>query len=136
MASPTIFGREPAAILASVTAVLSLLVGFGALEVIGLSSAADVGIVGAVLAAISAIYLAFATNESLLAPIVQLFKAGAALGAIYGLNLSAEESGLAILAIEAVFTAWHRDQVVPLTVNKTFARVEPEVARTDNYLAA
>lgn len=127
-----IFGREPAAILAGIQAIIALLIGFGALAPIGLAGAGDAVIVSAVLSAAFAVYLAFATNETLLAPVVELFKAGTALAAVYGLNLTAEQSALAITAIQGVITAWHRGNVVPLVGKKTLKRVDPYEAVAEN----
>lgn len=109
-----IFGREPAALIGALQGVLALLVGFGALEPIGLSTQTDLAVVVGVLTAASAVYLALVTNETLLAPAVELAKAALALGAIYGLAITAEQTSLVIAALTAVLAAWHRGQVIPV----------------------
>lgn len=119
-----IFGREPAAIVGMIQAVLALLVSFGLLDFVGIDTDADLAVVIGVVGALSALYLAYATSETLLAPVVEVIKAGLALGAIYGLNISDEKTGLLIAAVTAIFAAWQRGQVVPLD-NPTFATVDP-----------
>lgn len=109
-----IFGREPAAIVASIQAVLVLAVSFGWLEGVGLDSQDDVALVVAVLTALAAVLLAYITSETLLAPVVELFKASLALAAIYGLSITEEQTGMVISAIVAVFAAFHRTQTSPL----------------------
>jgi hypothetical protein len=111
-----ILGREPAAIVGAVQAVLVLGVSFGWFAGIGLHTQGDVALVVAVLAGIGAIILAIATSETLLAPVVELFKASLALGAIYGLHITTEQTGLAIATITAIITAFQRTQVSPTVV--------------------
>jgi hypothetical protein len=77
-----------------------------------------------VLAALSAAYLAYVTNETLLAPVIETFKAGLALATIYGLAITTEQTGMAIAVITAIFAAFQRTQVSPLN-NPTFKYIEP-----------
>lgn len=114
-----LFGREPAAVVASIQAVLALGVSFGWFAGIGLKGQDDVALVVTVLSALAALYLAYVTSETLLAPVIELFKAALALGVIYGFNISTEQTGLAIAAITAVFAGFQRTQVSPL-VNPSF----------------
>ncbi len=109
-----LFGREPAAIVGAIQAVLALGVSFGWFEFIGLKGQTDVAIVVAVLAALSAAYLAYVTNETLLAPVIEVFKASLALAAIYGLALTTEQTGMAIAVITALIAGFQRTQVGPL----------------------
>lgn len=117
-----IFGREPVAYVGLVQVVLALLVSFGWLEFIGLRGQADVGLVVGVLSGIAALYLAFVTNETLLAPAVEAVKALLSLGVIYGLHLTAEETGLLISVVVAVIAFFHRGAVFPVR-NPSFDRV-------------
>lgn len=100
--NPQIFGREPAAIVAAIQAVLALLIGFGTLEPIGLSTQTDLAVVMGVVGAVAALYLAYVTSETLLAPVVEVLKASLALGAIYGLAITAEETALLIATVTAI----------------------------------
>lgn len=99
-----IFGRQPVVWIAAIQAVLSLLVSFHALKAIGINGPDDVMLVAGVLNAAGAAYLAFGTTETMLATLIELFKAGAAFAAIYGLNLTGEQSGIAVLTITALFS--------------------------------
>lgn len=109
-----IFGREPAAIVAAIQTVLVLAVSFGWLSFLGLDTQADVAVVVGVLAALGALVLAYVTSETLLAPVIELFKAALALAAIYGFQISVEQTGMAISVIVALFAAFHRTQTSPL----------------------
>lgn len=108
-----IFGRQPVAIIAAIQTVLLLLVSFGALAPIGLRGPDDVLLVAGVLNGLAAVYLAYGTTETLLAPVVETFKAALALATVWGLSLSAEQSGLAVAAITAVFALVHQDRTSP-----------------------
>lgn len=118
----TIFGREPAAIVGAIQAFLALAISFGWLSGIGISTQNDLAIVMAVVAAGSAVYMAWATNESLLAPVIEAFKALLALGAIYGLHLSNDQTGLAVAAITSILALYQRGKVTYLS-DPTFAHV-------------
>lgn len=114
--SKQIFGRQPVVIVAAIQAVLTLLVSFHALDGIGLNGADDVLLVAAVLNAAGAVYLSLSTTETLLAPLIELFKAGVALAAIWGLNLTGEQSGLAVVTITAAFALLHQPKTSPQAV--------------------
>ena len=124
-----IFGREPAAIVGAIQAVLALAVSFGWLEFIGLKGQNDVALVVAVVAALAAVYLAYVTSETLLAPVIELFKAALALAAIYGLSITTEQTGMAIAAITAVFAFLQRSQTAPLP-SPTFKYISPDDTHT------
>lgn len=116
---------EPAAVLAAVQSILAVLVGFGALNFIGLDSQTDVVIVASALSAAGALFLAYSTDKTALAPAIELFKALLAVGAIYGLHLTDEQSSLAVVAIQTVLGLFHRSQVTPLVGDsKTFDTVD------------
>lgn len=119
-----IFGREPAAIIATIQAVLALLIGFRALDFIGLRGQDDLALVMAVVCGLSALYLAYVTSETLLAPVIEVIKAALALGVIYGLQINAEQTALLIAAVTAIIGGWQRGQVSPL-VHPTFEVIAP-----------
>lgn len=110
----TIFGREPAAIIGAIQAGLVLVVSFGWLDGIGISGQDSIAIVVGVLSALAAVYLAWKTSETLLAPIIQLFQAFLSLAAIYGFHLSNDQTGFVIAAITSVAALFHRTQTTPL----------------------
>lgn len=109
-----IFKREPAAYVALIQAALALAVAFGWLKGLGLNTQQDVGLVVGVLSALAAVYLAWVTSATLLAPVIEATKAGLALGVIYGLNISLEQTGLLIAFITVAVGFFQRTQVTPL----------------------
>lgn len=109
----TLFG-EPVAIVAALQTIATMLLSFGALDFIGLHSQHDLAVVSIALNAVAALYLAFKTHRTLLAPVVELFKALVVVATIYGYNLSTEHSGVIIAAITAVLALFHQSQVSPL----------------------
>lgn len=108
-----LFG-EPIAIVGVIQAALVMALTFGWLAFIGLDTQGDVALVVVVLTTGSGIYLAFVTSSTLLAPVVEFFKAVLALGAIYGFHMTTEQTGMAIALITAVFALGHRTQTSPL----------------------
>lgn len=124
-----IFGREPAATVAAIQAVLALLVGFRALDFIGIRGQDDLAVVMVLVTAVSALYLSYVTSETLLAPVVEVTKAGLALGAIYGLNINAEQTALLIAAVTTLIGGWHRERVSPLS-HPSFKYIAPDDTRT------
>src|SRR4051812_25843986 len=107
-----LFG-EPVAIVGAVQALLVMLIAYHKLDWLGLTSQGDVAVVVVVLNAAGALYLAWSTHHTLLAPIVELFKAMVALGVIYGLHISTEQTGLVIAVLTALFSLGHRTQTSP-----------------------
>lgn len=106
-----IFGYEPVAIMGAVQTLLIMLVSFDKLEFLNLDSTDDVALLVAVLAAVEAVYVAYETRQTLLAPLVALFKAAVAFGILYGLSLTDEQSATAIAVITAFVALLQRDQV-------------------------
>jgi hypothetical protein len=119
-----ILGRDPAFILAAVQAGLAMLLSFGWLKFIGLDSQEDLAILVGVLAALSAAYLSWGTSETMLAAVIELFKGLVGLGAIYGLSITTEQTGLVIAFITALFTGYLRTQTSPLEVG-SFKTINP-----------
>lgn len=108
-----LFG-EPVAIVGAVQAILIMLVSFGDLDWLGLHTQNDVMTVVAVLTALGAVYLAWSTHRTLLAPVIELFKAGVAVAAIYGFQMSTEHVGIVITAFTAFFALIHQSQTSPI----------------------
>jgi hypothetical protein len=119
-----IFDRDPVIYVGAIQALLVMLLSFGALDWIGLSSQDQLMIVVALLTAAGAVATAFKTHRTLLAPIVELFKAGVAVAAIYGLNITTEQTGTVIAFIMMVAAFFHQSQVHPLTQG-TFQLLPP-----------
>jgi hypothetical protein len=120
-----IFGREPAAIVGAIQALLALAISFGWLAGVGLTTQDDLALVMAVVSGVAALYLAYVTSETLLAPVVEVIKADLALAAIYGFHLTTEQTGFAIAAITAVLAGWQRDRTSPLT-HPSFTVIAPD----------
>lgn len=111
--SKQIFGREPAVIVAAIQAFLALLLSFGWLAPLGLSTQTDLAALVTVLSAAAGVYLALGTTSTLLAPVLEFFKAALGLAAIYGFQLSVEQTGAAVAAISALFAVVLRDRTSP-----------------------
>ncbi|MGH3584710.1 MAG: hypothetical protein ACRDQ0_00140 [Pseudonocardia sp.] len=103
-----IFGREPALIIATVSAALSLLVSFG----FGLS-AEQAGAIVAVISAVFAAATAVLTRPIAPSAFTGLVAAAVALLAAYGLNVSAETVGALNAVVLAVLGLLTRGQVSP-----------------------
>ncbi|WP_217235479.1 hypothetical protein [Streptomyces sp. AC555_RSS877] len=103
-----IFGREPALIIATVSAALSLLVTFQ----FGLS-AEQAGAVVAVISAVFAVATAAVTRPIAPSAFTGLVAAVAALLAAYGLELSAEKVGALNAVVLAGLALMTRGQVSP-----------------------
>lgn len=108
------FVWEPVTIMAALQAILTMLVGFDALTWAGLNGTDSVVLVMAVANAVAAVVIAYRTDRTLLAPVVELFKALVAAGVIYGWNLGEEKSALVVATITAVFAMFHQSQVTAL----------------------
>jgi hypothetical protein len=103
-----IFGREPALIVSTLSAVLSLIVTFN----VGMSGEQA----GAIVAVTSAVFGAIAaalTRPIAPSAFTAVVGAGAALLAAYGLNVSAETVGTTNALVLAVLTLVTRGQVSP-----------------------
>ena len=109
----TIFGREPAALLGLLEAVLAVLVVFP----LGAQMHVDAGAIVVIMAFVSAaigVYSAIATKDTLLGVVVGLVKAGVGLGAYYGLELR-DEQNVAVVALTAVLVGFfQRTQTSPM----------------------
>lgn len=103
-----IFGREPALIISTISAVLSLIVTFN----VGMSGEQAGAIVAVISAAFGAITAA-ATRPIAPSAFTAVVAAGAALLAAYGLDVSAETVGATNAVVLAVLALLARGQVSP-----------------------
>lgn len=104
----TIFGREPAAIVAFIEAALALAVTFG-LNV----TSNQIGLIMAVVSAVLGLVLAWATSETALGAVIGLIKAVAALAVGFGAHLAPEQTGALVAFITVAFGLYHRTQTAP-----------------------
>lgn len=105
-----IFGREPAAIVSIIEAVLAMALSFGLFSL-------NQDRVGAIVAAVVALFgllTAYLTKDTLLGVAVGFAKAVLVLGATYGLNLTIEQNGALLALITVVVGFWQRTQTSPL----------------------
>ena len=107
--------REPAAIVAAIQSILAVAVSFGWLAGIGIDGQDALAVVMVAVNALAAVYVAYVTKDTLLAPVVELFKALLGVGVIYGFHLTTEQTGLAVVAITAVFGLFNRQATTPAT---------------------
>lgn len=112
MTSPSlpvrIFGREPAAIVATIEAVLALLVAFQ----LGLD-APHVALIMAVVTAAFGLYTAWVTHDTLLGVVVGFIKAVLALSIGYGLPLSPAQTAALIAVVTVGLGLFNRQQTFP-----------------------
>jgi hypothetical protein len=113
MSTPTIFGREPAAIVGFIEATLVSLLAFGVLKPLGIDSAEAIGTVMAVVSAVLGVYVAYVTKDTLLGYVITAFKSGVALFAMYGYNLSVEQGAAVIAFVTVAFSFFQRTQTGP-----------------------
>lgn len=116
MSTPKIFGREPAAIVGLIEAVLTSLLAFGLLGWAGLNTAEAVGTVMALVSALLGGYVAYVTKDAILGYVLATVKAGISLGAVYGLDLSLEQSAAVIALTSVVVGFFQRTQTSPSAV--------------------
>lgn len=108
MNGQTIFGREPAAIVALIEGALTLAV------TLGLSvSSNQIGLIAAVVTAAFGVYLAWATKETLLGVTTGLIKAMAAVAVGFGAHLAPEQTGALIAFVTVAFGLYQRTQTSP-----------------------
>lgn len=109
----TVFGREPVLITNTIEGVLACLIAFHALDFIGLSGPDTLAIVMAVVSTGFGVYVAYVTNETLLGAVTGFIKAAIALAAVYGFELTAEQTAGLLSAVAVVFALWQRTQTGP-----------------------
>ena len=104
-----IVGREPAAVVAAVGALLAFLVTFG---LPGLT-ADDATNILAVVSAIGTAIVGWATVNTRLSIVVGLGRTLLILAVGYGLHLTQEQIGLAVIVLSSVAALWLRGQNRP-----------------------
>ena len=104
-----VVGREPALVVSAVGALLTFLVTFG---LPGLT-ADDATNILAVVSAIGAAIVGWATVNTRLSIVVGIGRTLLILATGYGLHLSQEQVGLAVLVISAFAALWIRDKNTP-----------------------
>lgn len=114
MSTVKIFGREPVVITNAVEGLLACLIAFHALDAIGIDGPQALAIVMAVVSSGLGLYVAYVTHETLLGALTGFIKAGLALAAVYGFELTAEQTAGVLTAVTVVFALWHRTQTAPL----------------------
>ena len=105
-----VFGREPAAIVALLEAVLVLALSFGLFDL----TQHTIGLIIAVVTAGFGVVLAVTTSETLLGPVVGFTKSALALAAVYGLSITTEQTGALIAVVGLVIGFWQRGQTSPV----------------------
>ncbi|EKA62265.1 pCQ3_59 [Janibacter hoylei PVAS-1] len=118
----TILGREPAAWVGLVEALLALLVVF----TLGVSAESAV-LIMAVVSALAGVYTAWTTRDTALGAIVGLAKASISLAAYYGLDLSVGQQGALMALVPVLLGFWQRTQTAPVSdpVDPSPAQVVP-----------
>lgn len=116
-----IFGREPAAIVATIEAALALAVAF----FLPISSG-QVGLIMAVVTAALAVYTAVVTDQRLLAVVVGLVKAVLALAVGFGLHLSPEQAAGIIAFVTVAMGLFNRQQTSPVVAKPGVHAVKRE----------
>lgn len=106
----TIFGRDPMLIASAVGALVAL-AGSTVLNLTG----DQIGSIGAVLAAVAIAYTSWGTVDKVTSALVQLTKVVIILGVTFGAHISADQTALAIVAVETVLGAFARTQVTAIT---------------------
>ena len=104
-----IFGREPAAALGVVEALLVGLVAFG----LGVTNE-SAGLLTAFLSLAVGAYQAWATKDTFLAALTGVAKAGVALVIYYGVTLTPEQIGAVVTGLPLFVGFWLRTQTSPV----------------------
>lgn len=105
----TIFGREPAAVVGIIEAVLVMFLTFGWFNL----SQETVGLIMAVVTTALGVWLAYVTHHTVLGALTGLAKAVLALAAVYGFALTDAQTGAVIALITMIVGFWHRTQTSP-----------------------
>lgn len=109
MSTPSIFGREPAAWVGLVEAVLTILLAFA----IGVTQETYGPILAVVTAALG-VYTALVTRDRALGAIVGFVKATLVLAAVYGLTLTDGQTAAIVALVTVVAGFFQRTQTSPI----------------------
>lgn len=110
MKNVLILGREPAAFVGLIEAVLATLMAFA----IGISQD-TFGPIMAVVTAAFGVYTAWATKDTLLGVVVGFVKAVLVLAAVYGLTLTDAQTGAVTALVTVVLGFYQRTQTSPIS---------------------
>lgn len=116
------FLGEPAALIAGIQSILAVAVSFGWLTGLGIAGEDSLAVVMVAINAVGALVVAWYTKDTLLAPVIELFKALLAVGAIYSFTISLEQTGMIVVAITALFGLFNRQATSPVTGNFALRR--------------
>lgn len=108
-----VFGREPAAWVGLIEALLAFLVLFPAVSALGLTQEWAT-LVLAVVSAAAGVYTAWATRDTALAAILGLIKAAVGLTAFYGFALDTAQQAALLAAVAVVVGFFQRTQTTPV----------------------
>lgn len=109
-----LFGRDPSLIASAIGGIVAFL-GLAVFNWPG-----DlIGGVNAGVAALLAVYVAWGTVDKTTSALIQLLKAGVFLAVTFGAKISADQTALAIIALEGVIGAWTRTQVTAIEPGPT-----------------
>jgi len=103
------FGREPAIVIQTISALLAVAIGFG---LPGLNDGTAAGIT-ALLTAAAGVYTAWAVRPVSPAIFTGVITTGAALAAAFGFDLPQTQVSLVVAGVTAVMTLLTRSQVTP-----------------------
>lgn len=104
-----IFGRDPSLIASALGGVVAFL-GLAVFD----WSGDVIGSVNAILAAVLTVYTVWGTIDKVTSGLVQLIKAGVILAVTFGAHITADQTALAIIALEGLIGAWTRTQVTAI----------------------
>lgn len=113
MKAPTIFGREPAAWVGLIEALVAVLVLLPVASALGINQQWAV-LFMAVVSAAAGVFTAVATRDTALGAITGLVKAGIGLFAYYGLDASSEQQATILAATAVVVGFFQRTQTTPV----------------------
>lgn len=114
MRNRNIFGKEPAFWVSTIQLVLLALMSINSIKGdLGLSDE-RVALIMVVVNALSAVYLAWAMRETMLAALIEVVKGVVALLVAYGLEFTTDQMNLIMGTIALVGGAYLRDQASPL----------------------
>lgn len=111
-----IFGREPVVIVNFVEGGLAFALAFGMLQGIGVDTAEEMAVIMAVVASSLGVYIAYVTRDTLLGALTGFAKAGIALGAAFGYDLTATQTSALLTGLAVLMAMWHSNRTGPASI--------------------
>jgi hypothetical protein len=105
---------EPVLVWGAIQAGTAMAESFGWLGGIGIHGQHALAVLLLVENAVAAVHVALVTHRTLMAPVIELFKALGTLSAVYGFHMSTEQTGIAVTFITALFAFGHQSQTSPI----------------------